>query len=504
MRSLPLVFLFFLTADTIMHPSNRRRFLETSMLSTAALLAAKSRNVFGMEQQPPTSFGPNDTIQVAVVGAGGRGQSHIDGFAGKPGTVVTHICDCDEKNGQRSCESAAEKQGGRKPVWVRDIRKLLEDPSIHAVSIATPNHWHSLGTIWAVQAGKDVYVEKPVSHNVLEGRRAVQAARKHNRIVQTGTQSRSNPGMREAMEFIRSGGIGEVKVSRGLCYKRRDSIGPKGTYQVPEEVDYDLWSGPAQILPLTRKRFHYDWHWQWEYGNGDLGNQGIHQMDLCRWALGEDRLSDRVWSFGGRFGYEDAGETANTQVVVHDYGSRKLVFEVRGLETPEYKGAKVGIIVEGTKGYLVMTSYTSGTVFDLEGNPVKQFQGGGDDYHYKNFTDAIRARDHKLLNADVEDGHLSSALCHLGNISLRLGSSLASKEALAALRDRGGDAVVEDAWQRTAEHLATNKVENYQIQMGRSLEIDPVSETFLGKNPPNQWLTREYRAPYTIPSESAV
>jgi hypothetical protein len=227
-------------------------------------------------------------------------------------------------------------------------------------------------------------------------------------------------------------------------------------------------------------------------------------MDLCRWALGEDRLSDRVWSFGGRFGYEDAGETANTQVVVHDYGSRKLVFEVRGLETPEFKGAKVGIIVEGTKGYLVMTSYSSGTAFDLEGKPVKQFQGGGDEYHYKNFTDAIRARDHKLLNADVEDGHLSSALCHLGNISLRLGNSLASKEALAALRDRGGDAVVEDAWQRTAEHLAANKVENYQVQMGRALEIDPVSESFLGNNPPNQWLTREYRAPYTIPSESAV
>jgi predicted dehydrogenase len=487
-----------------MKNSSRRHFLEYSMLSTAAVLAARTPTSHAFEQEPPTSFGPNDTIHVAVVGAGGRGQSHIDGFAGKPGTVVTHICDCDESHGQRSCESAAEKQGGRRPVWVRDVRKLLEDPSIHAVSIATPNHWHALGSIWAVQAGKDVYVEKPVSHNVLEGRRAVQAARKHNRMVQTGTQSRSNPGMRDAMDFIHSGGIGEIKVSRGLCYKRRPSIGPRGIYEVPKEVDYDLWSGPARNLPLTRKRFHYDWHWQWEYGNGDLGNQGIHQMDLCRWALGEDRLSDRAWSFGGRLGYEDAGESANTQIVVHDYGPRQLIFEVRGLETPEYKGAKVGIIVEGTKGYLVMASYSSGTVFDLEGNAIKQFQGGGDDFHYRNFTDAMRARDHRVLNADIEEGHLSSALCHLGNISLRLGGSVASQEVLGAIRDGGASSAVEDAWNRTAEHLTANEVANYQIQMGRSLEIDPATESFLGNNPPNEWLTREYRAPYTIPSEAAV
>ena len=328
-----------------MRSVSRRHFLEQSMMTTAAALALQARRAEANQpvQQPP-SIGPNDTIEVAVVGAGGRGQSPIDGFAGKPGTVVTHICDCDEKAGQRSCESAAEKQGGRKPVWVKDIRKLLEDKSIQAVSIATPNHWHSLGAIWAIQAGKDVYVEKPVSHNVLEGRRVVQAARKHGRMVQTGTQSRSNPGMRQAMEFIHQGGIGDVQISRGLCYKRRDSIGPRGNYEVPKEVDYDLWSGPAQILPLTRKRFHYDWHWQWEYGNGDLGNQGIHQMDLCRWALGEDRLSDRVWSFGGRLGYIDAGESANTQIVVHDYGQRKLIFEVRGRYPSHSIGRQTSVI----------------------------------------------------------------------------------------------------------------------------------------------------------------
>ncbi len=488
-----------------MRSVSRRHFLEQSMMTTAAALALQARRAEAIQpaQQPP-SIGPNDTIEVAVVGAGGRGQSHIDGFAGKPGTVVTHICDCDEKAGQRSCESAAEKQGGRKPVWVKDIRKLLEDKSIQAVSIATPNHWHSLGAIWAIQAGKDVYVEKPVSHNVLEGRRVVQAARKHGRMVQTGTQSRSNPGMRQAMEFIHQGGIGDVQISRGLCYKRRDSIGPRGNYEVPKEVDYDLWSGPAQILPLTRKRFHYDWHWQWEYGNGDLGNQGIHQMDLCRWALGEDRLSDRVWSFGGRLGYSDAGETANTQVVVHDYGQRKLIFEVRGLPTKEYKGSMVGIIVEGTKGYVVMTSYASGTAFDLDGKPIKQFNGGGDDRHYKNFTDAMRNRDYKTLNADIEQGHYSSALCHLGNISLRLGKEIAGADVAGALKAQGADGSISETWDRTAAHLSENSVSDYSIWMGQSLGLDPVSETFKGPDAPNHWLTREYRAPYSIPREDAV
>lgn len=489
-----------------MKQSSRRHFLESSMLATAAALAAQSRFVQA-EQKPDDkspSVSPNEEIQIAVIGAGGRGQSHIAGFAGKPGTVVTHVCDCDEKAGQLSCDAAAEKQNGRKPVWVKDIRKLLDDKSIHAVSIATPNHWHALGAIWAVQAGKDVYVEKPVSHNVLEGRRIVQAARKHNRIVQTGTQSRSNPGMRNAIEFIHGGGIGEVTIARGLCYKPRGSIGPRGSYEVPKEVDYDLWSGPAQILPLTRKRFHYDWHWQWPYGNGDLGNQGIHQMDLCRWALNENRLSDGVWSFGGRYGYEDAGDTANTQIVVHNYGKRQLVFEVRGLKTPVYKGVDVGIIIEGTEGYLVMTSYQSGTAFDPSGKVIKQFNNGSDDYHYKNFTEAVRRRDYKVLNADIEQGHLSSALCHLANISLRLGEIVPSDDVAALLKDHEGPENLVATWERTTEHLKENKVEDFPVQVGPKLKVDPISETFPGNSAANTMLTRDYRAPYVIPSEQTV
>lgn len=488
-----------------MSRSSRRQFLEQSMFATAAALAAQSRLAIGarVDDQSP-SVGPNDLIRVAVIGAGGRGQSHIDGFAGKPGTQVTHICDCDEGAGQRSCDAAGEKQGGKKPTWVKDLRKVLDDKSIDAVSIATPNHWHALAAIWAVQAGKDVYVEKPVSHNVLEGRRLVQTARKHNRIVQTGTQSRSNPGMRDSMAFIHGGGIGEVKVARGLCYKRRDSIGPKGNYEVPKEVDYDLWSGPAPILPVTRKRFHYDWHWQWAYGNGDLGNQGIHQMDLCRWALNENKLCDRTFSLGGRFGYTDAGETANTQMAIHDYGDRQLVFEVRGLPTDPFKTAMVGIIIEATKGYLVMTTYDNGVAFDLEGKVIKQFSGGGDGFHYRNFQDAVRKRDHKVLNADVEEGHLSSALCHLANVSLQMGTPVNSSEVLGKLKDIDGPENVQASWERTMEHLYKNEVVDYRVQVGPRLKFDPVSETFPGNPEANARLTRDYRKGYEIPLESAV
>jgi predicted dehydrogenase len=494
-----------------MSQKNRRYFLEQSLLASAAAMASQSRylgsQASAAELQEDTKspkVGPNDTIRVAVIGAGGRGGSHVDGFAGRPGTEVTHICDCDEAAGKRMTEKAASKQNGRTPTWVKDLRKVLDDKSIDAVSIATPNHWHSLAAIWAVQAGKDVYVEKPVSHNVLEGRRLVQSARKHNRIVQTGTQCRSNPGMRAAMAFIHEGGIGEVKIARGLCYKRRDTIGPKGDYPVPKEVDYDLWSGPAPILPVTRKRFHYDWHWQWAYGNGDLGNQGIHQMDLCRWALNENRLCERTFSLGGRFAYVDAGETANTQLVVHDYGKRQLIFEVRGLETAPFKGAKVGIIIEGTQGYLVMTSYDEGTAFDKDGKVIKTFKGGGDHHHYANFQDAVRKRDHKVLNADVEEGHYSSALCHLANISMRLGTEVAAADIPSKLVDIQGPENMADLWERTKSHLKENKVEDFKALVGPRLAFDPVSETFPGNAKANQMLSRDYRAPYQIPSESAV
>src|SRR6185295_1495831 len=275
-------------------------------------------------------IGSNSDIRYAVVGFNGRGRNHLQELPEVKGTRLVALCDVDSNvldKELKKCETAGQKVEG-----YTDIRKLLENKDIDVVTFATPNHWHSLGSICAVQAGKDVYVEKPVSHNVWEGRQLVIAARKYNRIVQTGTQSRSSSGIAEAIAWVREGNIGKIIRARGLCYKRRPSIDKvDGPQEVPPNIDYDLWCGPAPKEPLMRKRLHYDWHWVWPTGNGDLGNQGIHEMDVARWVLGVQELSPRVLSVGGRLGYVDDGTTPNTLIVLHDYKPAPLLFEVRGL-----------------------------------------------------------------------------------------------------------------------------------------------------------------------------
>lgn len=476
---------------------SRREFLENSMFAAAtAALASRSGLSFAADEAAP---GSADILRVAVVGVNGRGGSHIDGFGKRKDCEIAAIVDVDEVVGNRQAD-AIEKRFGKRPTVYTDMRKCFDDKSIHIASIATPNHWHALAAIWAVQAGKDVYVEKPVSHNVFEGRQLVEAARKYKKIVQTGTQSRSNPGMRELIKIIHDGGIGEVKLARGLCYKPRGSIGPRGNYDVPASVNYDMWSGPAQMTTLTRPKFHYDWHWQWETGNGDLGNQGIHQMDIARWGLNEMSLGETVLSYGGRFGYEDAGETANTQVCIHQYaGGRRLVFEVRGLKTEKYKDAGVGVIFSGSNGYAVMPSYNGGTQFDKDGNKVKDFGGGGDDNHFGNFVKAVRSRKIEDLNADILQGHLSSALCHVGNISYRLGTPVAAKDITAKLQ---GDDEALETFDRFQQHLLDNKVDpaTTKITLGPKLTLAG-QEVFSGERAAeaNKLTTREYRAPYIVP-----
>ena len=476
---------------------SRREFLENSMFAAAAAaLAGRTGSSFGADDAAP---GSAEILRVAVVGVNGRGGSHIDGFGKRKDCEIAAIVDVDEVVGNKRAD-AIEKQYGKRPAVYTDMRKCFADKSIHIASIATPNHWHSLAAIWAIQAGKDVYVEKPVSHNVFEGRQLVEAARKHKKIVQTGTQSRSNPGMRNLIQHIHDGGIGEVKLARGLCYKPRGSIGPRGNYDVPASVNYDLWSGPAQMTTLTRPKLHYDWHWQWETGNGDLGNQGIHQMDIARWGLNEMNLGESVLSYGGRFGYEDAGETANTQVCIHEYkNGKRLVFEVRGLKTEQYKGAGVGVIFYGSEGYAVSPSYGGGSTFDKDGQKVKDFSGGGDDNHFGNFVKAVRSRKIEDLNADILEGHLSSALCHVGNISYRLGKPIAAKEITAKLQ---GDTEALETFDRFQQHLLDNKVDpaTTQIMLGPKLTLGG-TEQFSGERAAeaNKLLTREYRAPYVVP-----
>lgn len=485
-----------------MSQQSRREFLEQSMFAAAgaAALGASVPHLSAAEKQ---SSSPNEKLRVALLGVNGRGQSHLGAFTGRKDTEVVAIVDPDESVGMKKGVGNVYKKTNKKPTYYKDLRKAFDDQKIDVVSIATPNHWHALGAIWAIQAGKDVYCEKPVSHNVSEGRRIVEAARKYKKIVQTGTQCRSQPALRDAVSFIKSGGIGEVKLARGTCYKRRKSIGPKGNYDVPASVDYDLWLGPAPMAPLTRSRFHYDWHWQTPTGNGDLGNQGIHQMDVARWGLGVDNIGDSVQAYGGRLGYVDAGDVANTQVSIHQFGDKRLVFEVRGLETEAYRGAKVGIIFYGSKGYVVIPSYNSASAFDNDGKLIKKFTGSAD--HFANFVDAVRSRNVSDLNADIEEGHISSALCHLGNISYELGEQVPVQDLSAKL---SGDAEALETLGRFRQHLKNNKIDsaNTAISMGPKLSLDSKAEVFTGgmASTANPKLSREYREPFAVPSTAKL
>jgi predicted dehydrogenase len=481
----------------------RRRFLEDSVLAAAVAAAGTLPVAKAFAADAAQSKSPNEKLRLAIVGVGGRGGEHLRAFSSRKDIEVAYIVDPDETIGNKRADAVAKTQG-RRPKYVRDMREAFDDKSLDIVSTATPNHWHSLVAIWAMQAGKDVYVEKPVSHNVLEGRVCVEAARKYNRICQAGTQCRTMTGSIEAIDYVKSGKIGEVKLARGLCYKRRKSIGPKGNYPVPSEIDADLWFGPAEIKPVTRPKFHYDWHWQWDYGNGDLGNQGIHQMDIARWGLGVDTLSHTVLSYGGRLGYEDAGETANTQVIVHEWPTKTLVFEVRGLETDALRDAKIGVIFYGSEGCVVLNSYNGGFALDNDGKVVKKFNGGGD--HYDNFIGAVRSRNYKDLNGDILEGHLSSALCHTGNIAYRLGKQLSFSDVKKQLAQVKSNEDTQETFERFSAHLVDNGVDIKKATLGYNgpLAFDPSTETFPGNAAANAMLTRDYRKPFVVPAADKV
>ncbi len=479
---------------------NRREFLQDSAFLAAALAGTGVAGGARAAEKAATAKkgGAADRLRVAVVGVNGRGMSHVGGFANRHNCVITTICDADSGVIGRAMK-AVERAQGKPPRYEQDVRKLVEDKDIDIITIATPNHWHSLMAIWAMQNGKDVYVEKPVSHNVHEGRVVVETARKYGRICQAGTQIRSNPGIREAIQFLRDGKLGKISVGRGLCYKLRPSIGKvDGPQKPPATCDYDLWCGPAPKAPLMRRRLHYDWHWVWDTGNGDLGNQGIHQMDVARWGLGKNELARSVISVGGRFGYVDDGQTANTQICVFDYGDCELIFEVRGLPTKKLQGASVGNIFYGTEGYLVFPSYDKATAFTPKGEVIKKFGGPGD--HFGNFIKAVRSRKVEDLNGDILEGHLSSALCHLGNVSYRLGSEQPFNKKSNAL---GDDKAAAETFARMQEHLKDNSIQlnetNYRV--GRRLTLDPKAETFVGDTQANAMLTREYRKGFEVPAK---
>jgi predicted dehydrogenase len=431
---------------------DRRHFVMGSMASAGAALRKSAL------------ASPNDTVRVACVGVRGRGRSHIRAYSQMANVEIAAICDIDESV-LNARVGEIEKAKGKRPAGYTDLRKLLEDKSIDAISIATPNHHHTLQTIWACQAGKDVYVEKPCSHDMFEARQIVAAAQKYSRIVQHGSQQRSAIG-RVAVQQMRDGLIGDVYMARGLCYKRRDTIGRKPVAPVPDGVHYDLWLGPAPQREFTVNRFHYNWHWFWDYGNGDLGNQGIHQIDMARWGLGV-KYPTKVSAIGGHFMFDDDQETPNdlsASFEFHEGGVKKMMtFEVRHWITNHEAGVTetdantVGAIFYGSKGYLTVWSEDFGKYASFIGREQKPGPSGSDlGNHWANFIDVVRSRKHSELNAPIEEGAISTTLVHLANISYRL---------------------------------------------GRTLNFDAASYSCLGDAEANRMFKRSYRKPFVVPDK---
>ncbi len=429
---------------------NRRYFMMGSAAAATQIVRAQKS--------------PNDTVRVAVVGCGGRGGSHMSAWTSQPNVELAALVDVDDSHSERFLGTLA--KGNKKSVPVfRDIRKVLEDKNIDAVSIASPNHWHTLQTIWACQAGKDVYVEKPCSHNVFESKQIVAAARKYDRIVQMGSQSRSSPALQEAVSKMRAGEFGEIYMSRGLCFKARNTIGKTPVEKVPLGVDYDMWTGPAPLRPFTKNRFHYNWHWFWDTGNGDLGNQGIHEVDIARWGLGVTHPT-KVSSIGGKFMFDDDQETPNTITSSFEFNvggkPKMMTFEVRhwysnheaGING-ERAGNTIGNTFYGSNGYVVIDNYNKYTSFmgsDGKPGPARTER----DHHFENFITGMRSRKREDLNAEIEEGAMSCVLMHLANVSYRL---------------------------------------------GRTLHWDEKTWTVKGDAEANKMLTREYRKPYIVPEK---
>ena len=482
---------------------SRRSFVEQALAAATVSLAGFRGETAEPAASPARPAGPNETIRVGVVGINGRGGSHVGEWLANPDTELVAIADCDPNTADKY--AGRFKDLARKPAFVTDFRRLLDDPAIDVISIASPNHWHALMAVWAMQAGKDVYVEKPCSYTVEEGRIMTQWARNLGRICQMGAQSRSTPGMRQTLEFIQGGGIGTVKVAHALCYKRRQSIGLVDTpAPLPAGLDFDLWAGPAPLEVPKRARLHYDWHWDLRTGNGDLGNQNPHELDKARWGLGKQELPKRVVSVGGRLGYVDNGDAANSQLTLFQWDDCLLISDVRGLELKKGEdfGLKagplaVGNIWWGTTGYAVAPNYGSGVAFDYDGNELGKWNGGGDQPHFANMVKAVRSRRHEDLHLDIEDGHLSSALAHLGNVSWRLGEvvPLGTRPQLGS-----GEKHVADSFDSFEAHLKGNEVDfaATPLAMGRELAIDPATERSTDEAA-NRLFGREYRAGYEIP-----
>ena len=442
---------------------NRREFLAHGAKAAAGIAAATVATI----ARPV--LGANDRVNIAVLGIRSRGKEHYRDWVKIPGVQVHTLCDPDE-NLFDAAVAEVEKLQGKKPRTEYDLRRVFDDHDIDAVSIATPDHWHALASIWACQAGKHVYVEKPVSHTIWEGRKIVEAARRYNRVVSAGMQNRSIAGVREAIRFLHEGKLGRIYMAKGICFKPRDSIGRKSDAPVPPGVHYDLWLGPAPFRPFNPNRFHYNWHWFWDYGCSDMGNQGPHQMDIARWGMNRQVHPKKIHCAGGYFAFDSDQETPNTQIATFEYEDGAIIqFEVRGLYTNSEDGIIIGNLFFGSLGWMRLDGNEWKTFFGRKNEPgpfysndkeksadPMNLSGTASGNHFENFIEAVRANDPMHLTADIAEGHLSTAMCHLGNISNRL---------------------------------------------GRQLVFDSNAERFEGDDIADTYLTRDYRYPYVVPEK---
>ena len=499
-----------------MKKTTRRNFLKSSV--TAGLALGMPGIVVGA-QRPSRARGPNDTIRVAVIGlgsttavggVGGRGHQLIPRVREVPGARIVALCDVDQTHLDR--EARPFKDRGEEVATYRDLRRVFDDKTIDAVVIALPNHWHALATVWACQAGKDVYVEKPLSYDIWEGRQMVAAARKYGRMIQVGTQNRSSTFLRRVFDDLRGGELGAIRFAHALVYRPRDGIGTVGApTPPPATVDYDLWCGPAPKAPLMRKQLHYEWHWFWATGGGEIGNNGIHVMDLCRWALGQDQPPPRAMSIGGRLAFNDCGETANTHLALFDYQPAPLICEVRNVraaKSPDgigkFRNQDHGLVIDCEGGYFAGDA-SGGAFFDKQGRKIKDIPDDGSEKkletaHLSNFLGAVRDRKAGKLVAGVLEGHRSTACCHMANISHRLGKQSSPEAIQAAIRE---DRELADAFDRCREYLRENGVDlgATHATLGPWVTFDSKQERFVKSfaAEADALSHREYRQPYVVP-----
>jgi predicted dehydrogenase len=484
-----------------MNRCTRRDFITgaATIAAGAVLNLNRSKTVWSK------ALGANDDIRVAIVGLRKKGKQHIDIFPRLPGVRVTALCDADKQFLDIEAKKFADRK--EKVDTYVDYRKLLDDKNIDAVVIVTPDHWHALMMVWACQAGKDVYVEKPASYNIWEGRKMVEAARKYERIVQVGSQNRSDVGLRAAVPYIKNGNLGNIKLIRALSYNHRESIGKvNGPQPIPESVDYNLFQGPAPLGPLMRKNLHYDWHWFWDTGTGEIGNLGAHNVDEARWVLGGDEIASEVISIGGRLGFGDDGETANTQITFFDYKPVPIIYEVRNLPRRKnlragdhYRGVSFGVVVDCEGGYFA-GGRGGGWAYDNNRKKIKQFPGDGGTGHQANFIKAMRSRKDSDLRADILEGHITATLCHMANISYRLGRRESFEQIKEAI---DGNELLTESFDRMLTHLKANDVDltRKPLTVGPALRFDPDEERFEGQfsDLANMMVVRDYRAPFVVP-----